>query len=606
MRLRVVAMVLVVSGIGCVKNERAYQLEYAKELTPQQLQAQKVATKATVPALAPQPARVFKIRAWVDLDYQAQVLHWNERVSVQIARASEITRAALNVELKLVAIETWNHRSERATLEAHLGALEKEDRAADVDLAIGFVSSLEIFTESQEQLGLARLQGRHAIIRAMDNSAEHQAITRVFTKLDENEKDTLYRERKLHKEITLLLHEWGHILGAPHDTEGDSLLNRTYAIQRSRFSPMTAHLLVRALELREKKVDRKTYAQSMHDFIRDASDDAWSLQDKAAELADLQKVIRGADDDSLILSQQRDRAVYLEVNKLRGQEKWAEALEALRPLVEREDAHPSALSLACQLSGMASLSAKETLERCRLAAAHPKAEAGALLMLSQVQAAAKDLPSARTTFISARAKFLEAPSVAVESSAALGSVARNLNFVTWAEQSSSRAMGRAAADDVVEWAAKKRRWIGLPANAPAPSPEAEPGYLDRFVQVQTEMDRAQLGKAEATLASLEKDFPSLPGPLTLRCEFWLRKSAKKKALEACEKAVSAYPDSLQGHYLLGVMHSLAGAHKQAIEHLELVVAGDQTVDDAWQRLAMAYSALGDRQSRERVLKRTPR
>lgn len=93
-----------------------------------------------------------------------------------------------------------------STLESHLEALEQEDRAADVDLALGFVSSLEIFTESQEKLGLARFQGRHAILRAMDNAEEHQAITRVFTKLDENERDALYRERKLHKEITLVLH----------------------------------------------------------------------------------------------------------------------------------------------------------------------------------------------------------------------------------------------------------------------------------------------------------------------------------------------------------------------------------------------------------------
>jgi predicted Zn-dependent protease len=352
--------VVVVLASGCFKNERYYQLEGARELTPQHLQGQPRASKVTVPALAPQPPRVFKVRAWVDLDYQAQVLHWNERVTSQLARASEVTKSALNVELKLVAIESWNHRSERAPLETHLEALEHDDRAADVDLAIGFVSSLEIFTESQEKLGLARLEGRHVVLRAMDNAEEHQAITRVFTKLDENERDTLYRERKLHKETTLVLHEWGHILGAPHDTAGDSLLNPAYAIGRSRFSSMTTLLLARSLELRDQKVDRKAYAKGIHDFIQDAADDAWSLQDKLGTLASLERVMRGEDEQAALVASQRDRAVLVEVNKLRAKEKWAEALVALRPLMERESPNSAALSLACQFSGMASLSSAET------------------------------------------------------------------------------------------------------------------------------------------------------------------------------------------------------------------------------------------------------
>lgn len=603
--MRWLLWVVVLVTAGCFKNERYYQLEHARALTPQQLQGKPGASLATVPALAPQPPRVFTVRAWVDLDYQEQVLHWNERVTAQVARASEVTRAALNIELKLVAIESWNHRSERATLESHLEALEQEDRAADVDLALGFVSSLEIFTESQEKLGLARFQGRHAVLRAMDNAEEHQAITRVFTKLDENERDALYRERKLHKEITLVLHEWGHVLGAPHDTAGDSLLNPAYAVQRLRFSPMTALLLARSLALRDEKVDRKTWASSLHTFIRDAPDDAWSLQDKAGALADLERVMRGQDVLAKVSASKRDRAILSEVDRLRGKAKWEEALSALGPLLDREPTPEGTHSLACQLSGMASLSSPATLERCRLAVARSPSDGSALLMLSQIHAARKELADARSTFTSAREKLLAGPSVTMETSAALGSVARSLSFVSWAEQSAGRALGRAVAEEVVEWAARKRRWFGLPAGVSAPAPEREPDYLERFVQVQNALGSGQLARAEASVAALEKDFPTLPGPLTLRCELWLRRSSNARAAAACERAVEAYPDSLQGHYLLGVLHSMAGQHRKAVEHLELVVAGDQTVDDAWQRLAAGYTALKDRPNRERVLKRSP-
>lgn len=587
---------------ACVKTERDYQLEHARALTPKEL-GQATTSSSTAPPVAPQPPRVFTVRAWVDLDYQAQVLHWNERITSQVARASQVTKAALNVELKLVAIESWNHRSERAPLEAHLVALEKEDRAADVDLALGFVSSLEIFTESQEQLGLARLEGRHAVLRAMDNAPEHQAITRVFTKLDENERDALYRERKLHKEITLVLHEWGHVLGAPHDTAGDSLLNPAYAVQRTRFPPMTMALLARSLELRDAKVERKAWAKELHTFIRAAPEGSWSLQDLAGTLTDLERVMRGEDAQAAAASSQRDRASFNEVLRLAERGKHREALDAVEPLVAREPPLPGAHSLACQLSGLISLTAPDTMTRCRAAVALAPDDGPALLMLAQAQAAAKDLVAGRATFIAAREQALAGPPVSVENAAVLGSIARTLGFVTWAEQSSSRALGRTAAEQVVEWAARKRRWFGLPAGVSAPAPEAEPDYVERFMRAQDELGANQLARAEVTVAALEKSFPDLPGPMTLRCEVWLRRRANGKAVAACERAVAAYPDSLQAHYLLGVMHSMAGQHRKAVEHLELVVAGDPTVDDAWQRLVTGYGALGDRANRERALKR---
>ena len=589
--------------LGCVKTERDYQLEHARSLTPKALQAQPVTSSGLAPALPPQPPRVFTVRAWVDLDYQDQVLHWNERITSQVAKASELTKAALNVELKLVAIETWNRRSARGTLETELELLEKEDSARDVDLALGFVSSLEIFTESQEKLGIGRLGGRHAVLRAMDNAAEHQAITCVFTKLDEGERDKLYRERKLHKEITLVLHEWAHVLGAPHDTAIDSFLNAAYGIQRSRFPPMTAALLARSLELREQKADRKTQAQGLHAFIRAAPEGSFGLQDLRGTLDDLEKVMRGEDAQAAALSNRRDRALYGEVMRLEAKGLYQQALEALRPLLERQPPVPQALSAGCQLSGMVSLSSKETLERCRAAVALAPAEGGALLMLAQAEAAAKELSAARITFIAAREKLHA--SASMETAAALGSVARTLGFVSWAEQSSGRAMGRVVADQVVEWAARKRRWFGLPAGVSLPTPDAEPAYLERFLQAQNELSANQLGRAEATVAALEKSFPELPGPLTLRCELLLRRGANGKAIVACEKAMAAYPESLQAHYLLGVMHSMAGQHKKAVQHLEQVVAGDVTVDDAWQRLVTGYGALGDRQNRQRALERKP-
>lgn len=69
--MRVLAWAMGVAVLtACVKNERDYQLAYAKQLTPKQAVD---APSTVVPKLPEQPPRVFTVRAYVDLDYQAQV-----------------------------------------------------------------------------------------------------------------------------------------------------------------------------------------------------------------------------------------------------------------------------------------------------------------------------------------------------------------------------------------------------------------------------------------------------------------------------------------------------------------------------------------------------
>lgn len=585
---------------ACVKTERDYQLEYAKQLAPKQSVE---APSTVVPRLPEQPPRVFTVRAYVDLDYQAQVLHSNERVTALISAASARTKDALNLELKLVSIESWNRRSERTPMQGSLAALAREDAAADVDLVLGFVSSLEIFSESQELLGAASILGKHAVVRAMDNAPEHQAITRVFTRLDDRERETLYRERKLHKETSVLLHEWGHLLGAPHDLAGDSFLNPVYAVQRARFAPMTLHVLARALELRDAKADRRARARAIGELVATAPDVAWSLEDRARALANYERIARGEDALEVEALSQRDRQLVADARRLEAKGQLADALALLEPLLARTPPVPPAHSLACQLAGMISLSAPRTRERCEAALALDETDGSAWLMLAQHQAATKDLVAARRSYVAAKDRLA---SPGLEALGALAAVARMLGFVTWAEQFASRAPGRAAAEDALEWASRRRKWYGLPPGTTSPAPSDEPEYLDRFVRAQNALSKGNLLEADQLIAALEKEHPALVGPLTLRCELALRRGQNARARPACEKAVALWPESLEGHYLLGVLASLERKHRACVEHLELVVAQDPTVDDAWSRLEKAYAALGDAANRERAKSRRPR
>lgn len=224
-------------------------------------------------------------------------------------------------------------------------------------------------------------------------------------------------------------------------------------------------------------------------------------------------------------------------------------------------------------------------------------------MLAQHQAATKDLVAARRSFITAKDRFT---SPDLEALGALAAVARTLGFVTWAEQFAARAPGRANAEEALDWATRRRKWYGLPPGATSPPPGDEPSYFERFVRVQDALAAARFAEAEQLTAALEKDFPGLVGPLTLRCELAMRRGQDARARTACEQAVARWPESLEAHYLLGVLASLKRQHRQCVEHLELVVEQDPTVDDAWRRLEQAWAALGDATNRERARNHRPR
>jgi tetratricopeptide (TPR) repeat protein len=585
---------------ACVKTERDYQMEHAQTLTPKQL-GTSTASDGIAKPIAPQPPRVFTIRAWVDLDYQSQSLHWTERVRTQVERASELTASSLNVEIKLVSIESWNHRAENSSLESQLNELEQQDSARDVDLVLGFVSSLQIFTESQDKLGLARFPGHHAVLRSMDNAAEHDAIVKVFTTFDANEKDNLYRERKLHKETSLLIHEWAHSLGAPHDSFGDSLVNPIYEVQRNRIPPATAALLARSLELRDAKVDRKKWAKELSVTIREAPAGSWNLKDVERTLENLERIVQGEDQHAARLENAKVRSLFNDVVRLQSQGKAQEALTALEPLIQRQPPIAAALALACMLAGQVGLSNPQAKVNCQRAASLSPEDGGVLLMLAQIQLTTKDAPTARQTFIKARKQLMSTPSVAVETTVALTEVAKVLHFVTWAEQGALKTQGRSSSEKINEWATKERRWFGLMPDV-AIAPEVEPEYIARIIEIQNNLGSNKLTAAEPAIFLMENQYPQLAGALTLRCEFFLRRAQFPKAIESCELALAKYPDSLQAHYLLGVLFSSQKQHHKAIAHLEKVVAFDDTVSDAWDRLSESYVVLGDKKNIDRVIK----
>jgi predicted Zn-dependent protease len=198
------------------------------------------------PPLADPPRYHVRIRVLADADYRAHAMDWRAQAEHQIYRASDAL-AAYGADFVIVQMREWDRRS-AATLDEDLLALEKTERGTDVDLVLGLVSASTISTPLMHQIGLARVLGKHCVLRGMDDAIEREAITSSYSMISRDELDKIYTERKRHKESAMLIHEWGHTLGAFHVLAVDDYMHPSYSEDQRGFSTENAALIRLGLE----------------------------------------------------------------------------------------------------------------------------------------------------------------------------------------------------------------------------------------------------------------------------------------------------------------------------------------------------------------------
>ena len=81
------------------------------------------------------------------------------------------------------------------------------------------------FSLSLDELGVAELAGRHAVVRALNDAAEREALAPVLRGLSESAQEDMFRERARHKAVAVVLHEIGHVLGSPHVIQTPSIMH---------------------------------------------------------------------------------------------------------------------------------------------------------------------------------------------------------------------------------------------------------------------------------------------------------------------------------------------------------------------------------------------
>jgi hypothetical protein len=263
-------------------QQKQAQQHAAQRSTPKQLPSQ----TAGAPRVA---RRVLKLRAYATPGYTVSVVDWQKQLGALVERANAVFGPEFGAEFEVEELRTFPEPASEEKLDGLLQQLSALDPASDVDWVVGLAVASPRFAASADDLGIARLPGRHIVLRAMSDVHEYEAITRDFTKISEDERLKLYHVRKLHKLCTTFLHEIAHTLGVPHELSADSLMSPRYHVEASDFSDEAAQIIRASLASRVSPASPVLDAAlaSQLDASLRAPDSAWEPVSRDAVLAQL-------------------------------------------------------------------------------------------------------------------------------------------------------------------------------------------------------------------------------------------------------------------------------------------------------------------------------
>jgi hypothetical protein len=230
-------------------------------------------------------ARVARVRVYADASYRKQHTDWLAHFEDQLRRANEVLRPAFELRLEVYESPEWEPTASPSDLDALLTELEQKDPGDDVQWVIGLVGPEPRALTSFNELGRARVLGKHLVLRDMDDEAEQKAFAQGLDTFDADERRRLYVARREHKETTCLLHELGHTLGAIHTREPNWIMHAAYHQDMVGFAPDNRDLMWRLLSLRLSGAKPEALVAEEQKRLAEAEWTGWDPEARAEMLA---------------------------------------------------------------------------------------------------------------------------------------------------------------------------------------------------------------------------------------------------------------------------------------------------------------------------------
>jgi predicted Zn-dependent protease len=544
-----------------VPNPWTDQHNYADSLRPAVVKPSTAASGA--------PLRVFRVRAYADEEYQAQTPRWNAHIEEQLNRASAVLEAQFGVRLELESARPWQRTGSSARLADVLGQLQLKDNGAQVDWVIGYTASLDVFSAAQDQLGIGMFFGKHFLLRGMASAAELDAINAALPLLSAQDRENLVRQRRLHKETSVLLHEWAHTLGAFHDRSNDTLMAPSYDQSMAQFSDASARIVGIGLEHRGVTGGREEWAKAYRKEVARAGDAIWDAIEKQHVLAAADQFFASSGE-----LEADDEKKFNEVSLREHAGDYPKAQQLIAPLVARYPRSAMVQELSCSIAQEAH---NDELAACRRAAGLANASMATLLLTAHLEIAAGNQTNAIPLLNRGEAKLTKEPTGWLY----LAQLELTAGALTAAERAAKNAKSKKGADIAAE-SARTKAFIGFPKQ---PLNDREAEYVVAALAAHDQIDKGKFDAALAKALELEKTFPGTPAAAVVACRVRSRGKSLEQIQGACGEAAKGAPGAFLPQYILGLVESAQSRWPDAEASLRRAIEIDGSTREVWASLA---------------------
>ncbi len=535
---------------------------------------------------------MLKARVWADQAHARSVLGWQVRFHRQVKAANEVLSANLGVVIEIESMKVWPYEGGQGKLHTDLSALASMDTGAGVDIVIGLTNPLPVFTPFLHDLGYALLFGKHMVMRGIEDAAEHVQFRETLDEFSAKEREVLYQSRMRHRELLVLLHEVGHLLGAIHVWPQASVMHPSYANDQSSFSPANLDLMKHSLQYRTTADPLPPEGRKhMMKVIADMDWDGLQKEARAGLLVFLGGGHLVAPPSQSAAQGPLDaRGTQQRVSALLREGEVERAWIMLESLLEDSPQAPELGRLACEVLARKDPSLAEALQRCqRLVKAAPKVPGYRLLYALTLQASGQ--PEAALKQV--RSAEVEIAGAVKTSDpvhwTALAQAYFRLDAVSWANQAAVHGEASIATKIAADSRQiRKATWL----EAAQVKPAEEPAYIGLVRELAAALQARKHVRIRAIFGQLRRDHTMAAGPQIAVCAAYAKWERWKNVRGYCRTVAKAFPQQAEAHLALGVAAFAVGRPAQAVRPLQRAIKLRPQAKEAWSLLMAAYRASG--------------